>query len=59
LGATAALATAAVVTFLIRRTRLDETLASVPDLITDCYDKIKDIEADLSRVRAGAQPATS
>jgi hypothetical protein len=60
LGTTAALATAAVVTLLMRRARLDGTLSSVPELITDCYDKIKDIEADLTRLRtpAQAQPAT-
>jgi hypothetical protein len=58
LGTTAALATATTVALLIRRTRLDRAVASVPDMIADCYDKIRDIESDLSRLRATAQPAT-
>jgi hypothetical protein len=58
LGTTAAFATATAVALVIRRTRLDRTFASVPDMIADCYDKIRDIETDLSRLRATAQPAT-
>jgi hypothetical protein len=58
LGTTAALATATTVALLIRRARLDRVVASVPDMINDCYDKIRDIESDLSRLRATAQPAS-
>jgi hypothetical protein len=58
LGTTAAVATATALALIIRRTRLDRSLASVPDMIADCYDKIKDIETDLTRLRTTAQPAT-
>ena len=58
LGTTAAVATATALALLIRRARLDQSLASVPDMIADCYDKIKDIETDLTRLRTTAQPAT-
>jgi hypothetical protein len=58
LGTTAAVATATALALVIRRARLDRSLASVPDMIADCYDKIKDIETDLTRLRTTAQPAT-
>jgi hypothetical protein len=58
LGSAAAVATATTVAILMRRARLERSLTSVPDLITDCYDKIREIESDLSRIRTTAQPAT-
>jgi hypothetical protein len=58
LGSAAAVATATAVTLLVRRARLERSLTSVPDLITDCYDKIREIESDLSRIRPTSQPAT-
>jgi hypothetical protein len=58
LGSAAAVATATAIALLVRRSRLDRSLTSVPELITDCYDKIREIESDLSRIRPGAQPAT-
>jgi hypothetical protein len=58
LSSAAAVVTAAAVALAIRRMRLEQTLTSVPELITDCYDKIKEIESDLSRLRTTAQPAT-
>jgi len=57
LGSAAAVATATTVALLMRRARLERSLTSVPDLITDCYDKIREIESDLSRIRTTAQPA--
>jgi hypothetical protein len=57
LGSAAAVATATAVALIVRRARLDRSLTSVPDLITDCYDKIREIESDLTRIRA-TQPAT-
>lgn len=56
LSSAAAIVTATAVALVIRRARLDRPLASVPELITDCYEKIKEIEADLSRLRAPSQP---
>jgi hypothetical protein len=60
LGTTAALAAATVLVLVLKRSHLDEHLSNVPDLITDCYDRIHDLEADLLRLRsAAAQPAAS
>jgi hypothetical protein len=60
LGTTAALAAATVLVLVLKRSHLDEHLSNVPDLITDCYDRIHDLEADLLRLRsAAAQPAVS
>lgn len=58
LGSAAAVATATAVALLMRRARLEHALTSVPELITDCYDKIREIESDLNRIRASTQPAT-
>jgi hypothetical protein len=60
LGTTAALAAATVLVIVLKRSHLDEHLANVPDLITECYDRINELEADLTRLRsAAAQPAAS
>jgi len=59
LGTTAALAAATVIVIVLKRAHLDEHLANVPDLITDCYDRIQDLESDLLRLRSAAQPAAS
>ena len=59
LGTTAALAAATVLVVILKRSHLDERFGNVPDLITDCYDKIQELEADLSRLRSTAQPAAS
>jgi hypothetical protein len=59
LGTTAALAAATVLLVVLRRSHLDEHLANVPDLISDCYDRIQELEADLTRLRSAAQPAAS
>ena len=59
LGTTAALAAATVLVMVLKRSHLEEHLANVPDLITDCYDRIHDLEADLLRLRSAAQPAAS
>jgi hypothetical protein len=59
LGTTAALAAATALVILLKRSHLDEHLSNVPDLITDCYDRIHDLESDLVRLRSAAQPATS
>ena len=54
LGTTAALAAATVLVLVLKRSHLDEHLSNVPDLITDCYDRIHDLEADLLRLRSAA-----
>lgn len=59
LGTTAALAAATVLIVVLKRSHLEEHLSNVPDLITDCYDRIHDLESDLLRLRSAAQPATS
>jgi len=59
LGTTAALAAATVLVIVLKRSHLEEHLANVPDLITDCYDRIHDLESDLLRLRSAAQPAAS
>jgi hypothetical protein len=59
LGTTAALAAATVLVIVLKRSHLEEHLSNVPDLITDCYDRIHDLESDLLRLRSAAQPATS
>jgi len=59
LGTTAALAAATVLIIVLKRSHLEEHLSNVPDLITDCYDRIHDLESDLLRLRSAAQPATS
>lgn len=59
LGTTAALAAATVFVIVLKRSHLDEHLGNVPDLITDCYDRIHDLESDLVRLRSAAQPAAS
>ena len=60
LGTTAALAAATVLVLVLKRSHLDEHLSSnVPDLITDCYGRIHDLESDLLRLRSAAQPAAS
>ena len=59
LGTTAALAAATVLVVVLKRSHLEQHLANVPDLITDCYDRIQDLESDLVRLRSAAQPATS
>jgi hypothetical protein len=59
MGTTAALAAATVVVILLKRSHLDERLANVPDLITDCYDRIHDLESDLLRLHSAAQAAAS
>ena len=59
LGTTAALAAATVLVIVLKRSHLDEHLSNVPDLITDCYDRIFELESDLSRLRSVAQPAAS
>ena len=59
LGTTAALAAATVLVIVLKRSHLEEHLSNVPDLITDCYDRINDLESDLLRLRSAAQPAAS
>jgi hypothetical protein len=59
LGTTAALAAATVLVVVLKRSHLEQHLANVPDLITDCYDRIQDLESDLLRLRSAAQPAAS
>ena len=59
LGTTAALAAATVLVIVLKRSHLEGHLANVPDLITDCYDRIHDLESDLLRLRSAAQPAAS
>ena len=59
LGTTAALAAATVLVIVLKRSHLEQHLANVPDLITDCYDRIHDLESDLLRLRSAAQPAAS
>jgi hypothetical protein len=59
LGTTAALAAATVLVVVLKRSHLDQHLSNVPDLITDCYDRIQDLESDLLRLRSAAQPVTS
>jgi hypothetical protein len=59
LGTTAALAAATVLVIVLKRSHLDEHLSNVPDLITDCYDRIHDLESDLLRLRSAPQPAAS
>jgi hypothetical protein len=56
LGTTAALAAATVLVMVLKRSHLDEHLANVPDLITDCYSRIQELESDLSHLRSTAQP---
>jgi hypothetical protein len=59
LGTTAALAAATVLVIVLKRSHLDEHLGNVPDLITDCYDRIQELETDLRQLRSAAQPAAS
>ena len=59
LGTTAALAAATVLVIVLKRSHLEGHLANVPDLITDCYDRIHELEADLRHLRSAAQPAAS
>jgi hypothetical protein len=59
LGTAAALTAATVLVIVLKRSHLEEHLSNVPDLITDCYDRINDLESDLLRLRSAAQPATS
>ncbi len=59
LGTTAALAAATVLLVVLKRSHLDEHLANVPELISDCYDRIQELEADLTQLRSAAQPAAS
>jgi hypothetical protein len=59
LGTTAALAAATILVVVLKRSHLDQHLSNVPDLITDCYDRIQDLESDLLRLRSAAQPAAS
>ena len=59
LGTTAALAAATVLVIVLKRSHLDEHLNNVPELITDCYDRIHELEADLLQLRSAAQPAAS
>jgi hypothetical protein len=59
LGTTAALAAATVLLVVLKRSHLDGHLANVPELISDCYDRIQELEADLTRLRSAAQPAAS
>jgi hypothetical protein len=56
-AASLALATAATVLVLVRRSPWGEHFTEVPDLISDCYDRIRDIETDLQQLRPNAQPA--
>lgn len=58
-GTTAAFAAATVLVVILKRSRLEEHLSNVPDLITDCYSRIQELEADLLTLRAAAQPAAS
>jgi hypothetical protein len=56
LGTTAAVATATfVVAWRIRRSRAAPTLADVSDIIQDCFDRVRQIEADLHRTRHSAE----
>jgi hypothetical protein len=59
LGTTAALAAATVLIVVLKRSHLEQHLSNVPELITDCYDRIQDLESDLLRLRSAAQPAAS
>jgi hypothetical protein len=59
LGTTAALAAATVLVMVLKRAHLEEHLNNVPELITDCYDRIHELEGDLLRLRSAAQPAAS
>jgi hypothetical protein len=59
LGTTAALAAATVLVVVLKRSHLDQHLSNVPDLITDCYGRIQDLESDLLRLRSAAQPAAA
>ena len=57
-GTTVAVATAtALVAWRVRRARSGPRLADVPDIIADCFDRIKQIEGDLRRLRPGAESA--
>ncbi len=51
LGTTAALAAATVLVMVLKRSHLDEHLNNVPELITDCYDRIHELEVVLLAVR--------
>jgi hypothetical protein len=58
LAASLALATATTLLVVLRRTPWGDRFEDVPDLITDCYDRLRDIESDLQQLRPSAQPAT-
>jgi hypothetical protein len=57
-AASLALATATTILVVLRRSPWGERFDDVPELITDCYDRIRDIETDLQQLRPNAQPAT-
>jgi len=57
-AASLALATATTILVVLRRSPWSEPFEDVPELITDCYDRIRDIEMDLQQLRPNAQPAT-
>jgi hypothetical protein len=57
-AASLALATATAVLVVVRRSPWGGHLDDVPDLIADCYDRIREIEGDLQQIRPSAQPAT-
>jgi len=55
LGTTVAVATAtALVAWRIRRGRMSAPrLADVPDIISECFDRVRQIEGELRRLRPG------
>jgi len=58
LGTTVAVATVTVaVTWGLRRLRASRHLADVPEIINDCFDRIRQIEAEVRRFRPSAESA--
>jgi hypothetical protein len=58
LGTTVAVATVTVaVTWGVRRLRATRHLADVPELINQCFDSIRQIEAEVRRYRPTAESA--
>lgn len=58
LGTTVAVATAtALVAMGIRRARSGPRLGDVSEIIDDCFNRIREIEADIHRLRPGAEAA--